>query len=202
MILAPRAPPHWDSSDVSNAAPLILKNGTVMLGYRAGGDGVALAGGIGIAFASRWNRTYTRKVGADGMLFAAEDAAMYRDTKGHFHMLAHRFAAGNGSTVGSAVGGHAYSSDGLVWTLSPHAAYNTTVHLEAGKGDMVLYRRERPKPVFSGGGGGGDSAAGVGGDMVGLWNGAWPCHVGAEGDDTKDAAADCESFTLFTEVVQ
>ena len=48
VILGPRAEAgHWDSGDVSNAAPVVLPNGTVLLGYRAGGDGVALGGGIG-----------------------------------------------------------------------------------------------------------------------------------------------------------
>ena len=75
VILAPR--PHaWDSADVSNAAPLILPNGSVLLGYRAGGDGVALGGGIGMAFADRWNASYARRAGYDGMLFAAEDGAL------------------------------------------------------------------------------------------------------------------------------
>jgi hypothetical protein len=80
--------------------------------------------------------------------------------------LVHRFAAGNGSTVGAAVGGHAYSADGLTWTYSTHAAYNTTlVFREGGDGGAsptILYRRERPKPVF-----------GKGGEWIGMFNGAW-----------------------------
>jgi hypothetical protein len=200
MILSPRPSPNWDSSDVSNAAPVVLQNGSIMLGYRAGGDGVALAGGIGMAYASSWNSSYARKAGHDSMLFAAEDGALWEDhsVDGNdgglptYHFLVHRFAAGNGSTVGSAVGGHAYSRDGLTFTLSPDAAYNTTLHLPDGQ-HKTLYRRERPKPVFANGEGGERK-------MVALWNGAWPCHKGSEGDDTKDSAAGCESFTVMTTV--
>lgn len=47
----------------------------------------------------------------------------------------------------------------------------------------------RPKPVF-----------GRSKEWVGLFNGAWPCHVGAEGDDSKDAAAGCQSYTIMTGV--
>lgn len=105
MILQPR-PNGWDSSDVSNAAPLILQNGTVLLGYRAGGDGVALGGGIGMAVADHWNGTYTRRgAAARAMLFSAEDGALWQDSRGNLHFFVHRFAAGNGSTAGAEVGG-------------------------------------------------------------------------------------------------
>eukprot|EP01045_Picozoa_sp_COSAG04_P004330 COSAG04_NODE_186_length_21024_cov_6.326069_16_plen_256_part_00 len=82
QILAPR-PGAWDSGDVSNAAPLIHPNGSVMLGYRAGGDTMQPGdAGIGIAFASAWNASYERRPGADGKLFGAEDGALWRDTAG------------------------------------------------------------------------------------------------------------------------
>ena len=71
---------------------------------------------------------------------------------------------------------------------SPHAAYNTTLRFPNGS-SAVLYRRERPKPVFN-----------RHNEWVGLFNGAWPCHVGAEGDDTRDTAAGCQSYTLMTAV--
>jgi hypothetical protein len=179
-----------------------------------------------MAFASSWNASYLRRPGHDGMLFAAEDGALwqqsddamsrvkpggggssnrgggssnsydgsinsYEGSSSSFHFLVHRFASGNGSTAGSEVGGHAYSHDGLVWTYSPHAAYNTTVRYgQTDHAQHSLYRRERPKPLF-------DHETGR---WVALFNGAWPCHVGAEDDDTRDGAAGCESFTLMTQV--
>ena len=67
-------------AQVSNAAPLLLPNGTALLGYRAGGDGVALGGGIGLAVAPSWRGPYARAgPSAARMLFPAEDAALYRD---------------------------------------------------------------------------------------------------------------------------
>ena len=148
-ILSPR-PGKWDASDVSNAAPLVFANGSVLLGYRGGGDGVALGGGIGIAFADHWNGSasvhaanatssptsapisapgstsaaaiataaaiaaaaatataapastttnaaaaawsspFKRRPGADGMVFSAEDANLWQDGRGHFHILVSR----------------------------------------------------------------------------------------------------------------
>ena len=173
----------------------------------------------GLARSSGWNGSFERLTGLgnDGMLFAAEDGALWQRRRrapaatvataaaeGSFHFLVHRFAAANGSTVGSQVGGHAYSADGLSWAYSPHAAYNTSVRWASparqptGAGARggpavdtdadVLYRRERPKPLF-------DRRSG---EMVALFNGAWPCHIGAEDDDTRDSAAGCESFTIVT----
>jgi hypothetical protein len=192
MIFAPRRAPAWDSSDVSNAAPLLLPNGTALLGYRAGGDGVALGGGIGLARAHSWNATYERfGPSQSGMLFSAEDGALYQDKRQHFHFLVHRFASGNGSTSGAQVGGHAYSTDGWTWHYSRHAAFNTTIRYGTRPREQrVLYRRERPKPVL-------DSS----GRITHLWNGAWPCHVGAQGDDTQDLRAGCASFTMVTDVM-
>ena len=146
-ILSPR-PGKWDASDVSNAAPLVFANGSVLLGYRGGGDGVALGGGIGIAFADHWNGSasvpaanatssstsapisapgstsaaaiataaataaaaaatataapasttptvaaaawsspFKRRPGADRMVFSAEDANLWQDGRGYFHIL-------------------------------------------------------------------------------------------------------------------
>lgn len=77
-VLAPR-PGFWDATDISNAAPLVLPNGSVLLGYRAGGDGVALGGGIGVARAPSWQGPYERAGdSAEQMLFAAEDGARAR----------------------------------------------------------------------------------------------------------------------------
>jgi hypothetical protein len=47
---------EWDGSDVSNAAPCVLRNGAVLLGYRAGGDSEKLGGGIR---RRRWSRSCT-----------------------------------------------------------------------------------------------------------------------------------------------
>jgi hypothetical protein len=194
-LLAPRSPSAWDAGDVSNAAPLILANGTTLLGYRAGGDGVKLGGGIGMAIASSWRGPFARAgASRDAMLFAAEDAALWRDERrGAFHMLVHRFAGANGSTAGTEVGGHAWSVDALTWHYDyASVAYNSTVRWRNGSAGSVLYRRERPKPVV-------DAATGR---VTYLLNGGWPCHEGAEDDDSLDGLAGCWSYTVGTEVVE
>lgn len=194
-LLAPRSPSAWDAGDVSNAAPLILANGTTFLGYRAGGDGVKLGGGIGMAIASSWRGPFARAgTSRDAMLFAAEDAVLWRDERrGAFHMLVHRFAGANGSTAGTEVGGHAWSVDALTWHYDyASVAYNSTVRWRNGSAGSVLYRRERPKPVV-------DAATGR---VTYLLNGGWPCHEGAEDDDSLDGLAGCWSYTVGTEVVE
>ena len=108
-------------------------------------------------------------------------------------MLVHRFAPipPNGSKVAAGVGGHAYSLDGLTWTYNASAvAYENVVRWRSNGSSTRLYRRERPQPML-------DSASG---HLIGLFNGAWPCHSGPEGDDSHDAALGCASFTMWTEV--
>ena len=200
-ILAPRAPPAWDSSDVSNAAPHMLANGSVLLAYRAGGDGVALGGGIGVAVAPLWNGTYERRGRSTASsLFAAEDAVIFpsvdasgRARRGGLHMLVHRFAPipPNGSKVAAGVGGHAWSTDdGLTWTYDEATpAYDNALTWRANGTRARLYRRERPQIALD-----------ASGHLVALLNGAWPCHVGRETEDDKDAARGCASYTLTTAV--
>ena len=102
-------------------------------------------------------------------------------------MLVHRFATSNGSTSGAAVGGHAFSTDGLSWTYAPQPCYTTRVRWTNGS-STSLYRRERPQPLI------------IDGQLAGLFNGAWPCHFGREDDDSQDAARGCASFTVHTMV--
>ena len=74
------------------------------------------------------------------MRFAAcvhkQNRTTRRDPRGNYHALFHAFDGGN-------VGGHAYSRDGIAWTLSQTYAYTRTV--EAADGTFITYpRRERP----------------------------------------------------------
>lgn len=98
----------------------MFSNGSVLLAYRGGGDGVALGGGIGIAYSTHWNQSVFHRVGEGKMLFSAEDAILWREKQQYngedtytYHMLVHRFASGNGSTSGIQVGGHAFSLNGF-----------------------------------------------------------------------------------------
>ena len=202
-ILSPRhnARMAWDSSDVSNAAPLVFPNGSVLLAYRGGGDGVALGGGIGIAFSNHWNFSTFNRVGEGEMLFAAEDATLWRRAEEEgdgsnknseqftYHMLVHRFASGNGSTAGKLVGGHAYSMNGFSnWNYDPLSwSYDTTINWINGS-STILYRRERPKILI------------INNTIEYLYNGGWPCHFGPENVDWDDTKRGCQSVTIVEEV--
>jgi hypothetical protein len=194
-ILSPSKPNGWDSSDVSNAAPLVFPNGSVLLAYRGGGDGVALGGGIGLAFSDHWNRSSFRRISDGKMLFAAEDATLWRESSGSssslytYHMLVHRFASKNGSTVGKRVGGHAFSNNGFsAWNYNESQfSYATRVQW-INTTFTTLYRRERPKVLF------------VNETLKYLFNGAWPCHVGPENVDRYDTKVGCQSVTMVAEV--
>ena len=165
----------------------MFPNGSVLLAYRAGGDGVALGGGIGIAFAEHWSAGYARIAGHDSMLFAAEDAYLFQDHNSNYHMLVHAFR-------NLSVGGHAWSRDGLKWTYAPddEPAYSSTMRWTNGS-STTIYRRERPQPLV------------IDGQIQALLTGAWPCHLTDDPNtDVPDGAASgfsCASFTAVTPIV-
>ena len=137
----------WDAADVSNPAPVIADDGSVLLAYRAGGDHVAVGGGIGIAGAPSYRGPYTRL--NHSMLFAAEDAVMWREPAGaggHLHMLVHAFQ-GVGGRADDNVGGHAWSRR-CALAVHDGAAYTLRVDWTNGT-STDLYRRERPQLLFS-----------------------------------------------------
>ena len=89
------------------------------------------------------------------------------------------------------MGGHAWSADAKTWRYDVNeVAYTAAVSWQNGSDSSVLYRRERPKPVVD------DET----GHLSALFNGAWPCHVGAEDDDSLDGTAGCWTYTLVTDV--
>eukprot|EP00937_MAST-01D_sp_MAST-1D-sp2_P005427 g5427.t1 len=185
-ILAPsRDPAAWDSGDVSNPAPAIAQDGSVLLAYRAGGDGVAVGGGIGMAAAPSFRGPYTRV--NRSMLFAAEDAVLWREPEpaAHWHMLVHAFQ-GVGGRAADNVGGHAWSRDGLRWQYASEAAYTLTVAWPNGSVG-ALYRRERPQLLF-------DSR----GKPVRLFNGVQPAYPVAQLGQFCDFGPQCKTFTMTT----
>ena len=180
----------------------MFPNGSVLLAYRGGGDGVALGGGIGIAYSTHWNYSLFNRVGEGEMLFSAEDATLWREKHQHdneetysYHMLVHRFASGNGSTSGTQVGGHAFSLNGFSdWNYdSSLDTYTTTVNWKNGT-SSTLYRRERPKLLSVG------NKVGLT-DQKYLFNGAWPCHLGPENVDRYDSKVGCQSVTMIEEIL-
>uniref|UniRef100_A0A7S4N9D3 EGF-like domain-containing protein n=1 Tax=Odontella aurita TaxID=265563 RepID=A0A7S4N9D3_9STRA len=79
----------------------------------------------------------------------AEDPFLWKDGRGHWHVLYHKMfdPPGNNPVPSPGwVGGHSFSKNGLDW--SPiERAYNTTVHYEDGM-RIEMKRRERPKLIF------------------------------------------------------
>eukprot|EP01062_Namystynia_karyoxenos_P011186 TRINITY_DN1398_c0_g1_i1.p1 TRINITY_DN1398_c0_g1~~TRINITY_DN1398_c0_g1_i1.p1 ORF type:complete len:1211 (+),score=261.01 TRINITY_DN1398_c0_g1_i1:90-3722(+) len=67
-----------------------------------------------------------------------ESPFVWRDSKGHFHMLA------GGVWPSTDQGRHAYSENGVDWYLSPGHAYNTSVEGT----DLQFARRTRPQMVL------------------------------------------------------
>ena len=188
-ILAPSEDPAaWDSGDVSNPAPFIAADGSVLLAYRAGGDRVAVGGGIGIAAAPSFRGPYSRTNAS--MLFAAEDAVLWREPAadgGALHMLVHAFQGVGGRALDN-VGGHAWSRDGARWEYAAAPAY--TLRADWSNGSATeLYRRERPQLLFDGGG-----------RPTHLFNGAQP-QYGLPLVDC-DFSAPCKTFTMVTPLAQ
>ena len=174
----------WDAADVSNPAPAIADDGSVLLAYRAGGDHVAVGGGIGIAGAPSYRGPYTRL--NHSMLFAAEDAVMWREPAeagGHLHMLVHAFQGVDGRADDN-VGGHAWSRDGVLWQYTMEPAYTLRVDWTNGT-STDLYRRERPQLLF-----------GQAGKPTHLFNGAQP-QYGFDQIDC-DFSKPCQTFTMVT----
>ncbi|KAK7908881.1 hypothetical protein PG985_016184 [Apiospora marii] len=79
-----------------------------------------------------------------------EDPFLWRDRRGHWHILCHWMIdiAVHGAKY-PRVGGHLFSRDLTgQWTFKLQEVYNTTVHFTDG-GTTDYYRRERPKLFFS-----------------------------------------------------
>eukprot|EP01045_Picozoa_sp_COSAG04_P005319 COSAG04_NODE_245_length_18929_cov_6.708391_5_plen_547_part_00 len=73
-----------------------------------------------------------------------EDPSLWIAADGSFHAILHDEDGVDPVAACTALGKHAWSSDGLSWHLSRSLAYNTTVHFQDGTPPMTLARRERP----------------------------------------------------------
>lgn len=113
--------------------------------------------------------------------FNWEDQTIWQDKRGNFHSIAHayrgqpndypvcdRTSSAAAFMNCTALGGHAFSTDGSHWYISPVAAYTPTVHYEDGS-VLHLRARERPHVII-------DPSSG---DITHLINGAAdPCPPG------------------------
>lgn len=125
-----------------------------------------------------------------------EDPFLFRDRRGAWHTLLHNlgrnggFGCNNKTWSGCDVGGHAYSKDGLTWTLSTTIPFTTNVTWSDGKSE-TLNRRERPQLVMA--------TDGV--TPIALVTGVQKSDVPAscsEGGTVKEKA--CRSFTMAVDL--
>jgi hypothetical protein len=73
---------------------------------------------------------------------SAQDPFLWRDPQGSFHSVFHCRNWYEGSP--SDAGGHAFSADGIHWTLASEPAWNTTVFHTDGS-NTTFFHRERPQ---------------------------------------------------------
>jgi len=131
---------EWDSM-VTNPAAWIFANGTVLLVYRGKDSNSKEL--LGIASAPNWKGPYTRL--SNNPIFecdGAEDPYVWQDTDSTYHILFN-----DKWEDSQAVGGHAYSTDGLHWTFANTKAYTLTVKWTNGT-SSTMHRRERPQVFF------------------------------------------------------
>lgn len=133
-------------SPEQNPGAFMLANGSVWMYYR---DDAASAGpcsqeSVGLAICP--NGT-AKCVNLKNPLFnhTAEDPSVFRDHRGNFHMLIN--AGPYKCTPKAAVGGHAWSRDGLTWSEPTLGAYTTTIAYLDGTRETCV-RRERPQMVL------------------------------------------------------
>lgn len=131
-----------------NPAPTVLFDGRVRVvvhtNYPDGWSGEV------IVEAASWQGPYhpiTRDI--TNCTKCQEDPFMWKDQRGHWHILYHKmFDPPGPNPIPSPgwTGGHSFSEDGIHW--SPiYRAYNTTVLFEDGR-TVEMLRRERPKLIF------------------------------------------------------
>jgi hypothetical protein len=130
----------WPGFD--NPTVTFFPNGS-LLGLSRGGNPRAESSSDGVVTAPSWKGPYTFHdvVGAPGSA-RVEDPFVWRDHRGSYHALFHKFTDENPGS-----GGHAFSRDGFKWTLTDNAAYGTTVTTTDGVAHE-FNRRERPHLLF------------------------------------------------------
>eukprot|EP00670_Eutreptiella_braarudii_P020086 CAMPEP_0174362142 /NCGR_PEP_ID=MMETSP0811_2-20130205/62904_1 /TAXON_ID=73025 ORGANISM="Eutreptiella gymnastica-like, Strain CCMP1594" /NCGR_SAMPLE_ID=MMETSP0811_2 /ASSEMBLY_ACC=CAM_ASM_000667 /LENGTH=442 /DNA_ID=CAMNT_0015499519 /DNA_START=53 /DNA_END=1381 /DNA_ORIENTATION=+ len=131
---------------ITNPSVAILPNGTALLYYRTTHrERKRTQRHIGVAVADHWAGPYRRLSRVPLFEALAEDPYVWQ-TGGVFHMLVHDSSSAGYSNPQKYAGKHAFSRDGLHWTVSPDVPYSATVAL--ANGTLVLYaRRERPELV-------------------------------------------------------
>ena len=143
-LAGPWLPSATPPPSCNNPAPMIHPNGTYFLVcdshslYRAPG----IAGPW--ALAATWS---TPAGGPDG---GYEDAFLWIDARGAWHMLFHVWNKNiEDQCANATVSAHGYSSDGLQWFIGETQPYNTSVAFADGRPSEISPTRERPKLILA-----------------------------------------------------
>jgi len=109
----------WDWTNVNlgleSMAPVVLENGTLLTLTRSWGTPQPYPNSaFWLVKADSWDGRYYKVPDAPQPFLnvTMEDSFMFQDELGHFHAIFHAWAVTN-------VGAHAFSRDGLHWTLPP-----------------------------------------------------------------------------------
>lgn len=128
----------------NNPAPLLHPNGTWFLVCAS----IKLYSAP--ALAGPWTFVLTLPTGgAPGSQL--EDAFLFLDPRGNWHILFHAFSRGGEDALtcaNSTVAAHMFSADGLLWKMSPTPPFGNEVAWSDGS-TMRVATRERPKLIFS-----------------------------------------------------
>ena len=144
----------WDA-DITNPSPFPLytpSNPTseILLAYRGCPYNCSGSELLNLAIAPSYSGPYT-KIQSQPLFSAPnEDPFIWRDNRGHFHMLTHSLEPDGGFGDGPKVGRHSFSRtiEGP-WTFNNRTlAFSTLVEFSDGT-SVDYYRRERPQLFFS-----------------------------------------------------
>ena len=157
QILSANENGTWDQ-DTTNPSPFPLHSShaptsAILLAYRGcpyncgGAELLNLA--IAHNFTSNYHRMHQEPIFVTGNE-GVEDPFVWRDKRGHFHILVHSLEPGGAFGDGPKVGRHAFARSLMgKWIFNTATlAFNTTVQMTDGTA-MDFFRRERPQLYFS-----------------------------------------------------
>ena len=131
----------WPFS-VDNPAPLLLADGSIAVMFRSY---AAYNSTIGIARAPSWRGPWTLPTAPIFYGHAEDPTWWFQSATSSFHALFHGLGACGVGAAG--VGCHAFSADGVSWTLSSTPAYSLNVAFDDGT-NTTFSRRERPQVLL------------------------------------------------------
>ncbi|CAK0824076.1 unnamed protein product [Prorocentrum cordatum] len=163
----------WFGRGVTNPAPLVYANGSVLLLYRGHRPEK-----LGASLAPRWDGVYHTVGKVPLFQDGDEDPFLWQAADGIIHGVTHWMGQSSGAGGG---GRHIWSADGLAWRVSNTLAFHTQVTWDDGVVEQVTCR-ERPQILT-------DASSGL--PLV-LYNGVQPTGPHLRGS----------TFTMAQEICQ